>query len=84
MISVVLALLFCFGLAVAVLALVALPARRQGREMLSARGEEVVGSLRERADAGRLRRERPVSSPPVAAPGRETDAGLNDSLSARG
>jgi len=84
MISVVLALLFCIGLAVAVLALVALPARRQGREMLSARGEEVVGSLRERADAGRLRRERPVPSPPAVAPERETGAGLNDSLSAHG
>ncbi len=84
MVSVVLALLVCVGLAVAVLALVALPARRQGREMLSVRGEEVVGSLRQRADAGRLRRERPVSSAPVAAPGHETGAGRSDSLSAHG
>ncbi|MEO5608869.1 MAG: hypothetical protein ABIQ61_04270 [Ornithinibacter sp.] len=57
MVAVVLALVLCLGLAVSVLALVALPARRQGREVLSARGEEVVGSLRERTDVGRLRRE---------------------------
>ncbi|MEO7421257.1 MAG: hypothetical protein ABIU87_02550 [Ornithinibacter sp.] len=65
MVAVVLALVVCLGLAVSVLALVALPARRQGREVLSARGEEVVGSLRERADVGRLRRERDPSEGPV-------------------
>ncbi len=65
MVAVVLALVLCLGLAVSVLALVALPARRQGREVLSARGEEVVGSLRERTDVGRLRREHDRSENPL-------------------
>ena len=48
MVSVVLGLLFCVGLALAVMALVAVPARRQGRDVLSERGEQVVESIRER------------------------------------
>jgi hypothetical protein len=48
MVSVVLGMLFCVGLALAVVALVAVPARRAGRDVLTERGEEVVGSLRER------------------------------------
>ena len=48
MVSVVLGMLFCLGLALAVMALVAVPARRAGRDVLSERGEEVVGSLRDR------------------------------------
>lgn len=53
MVAVVLALVVCLGLAVAVLGLVALPARRQGREVLSERGEHVVGSLRDRTERSR-------------------------------
>jgi len=48
MVSVVLGMVFCVGLALAVVALVAVPARRAGRDVLTERGEEVVGSLRER------------------------------------
>ncbi|HET6966745.1 MAG TPA: hypothetical protein VFI44_00640 [Ornithinibacter sp.] len=48
MVSVVLGMLFCVALALAVMALVAVPARRQGRDVLSERGEDIVGSLRER------------------------------------
>ena len=48
MVSVVLGMLVCVGLALAVVALVAVPARRAGRDVLTERGEEVVGSLRER------------------------------------
>lgn len=48
MVSVVLAMLFCLALAIAVMALVAVPARRAGRDVLTERGEEVVGSLRDR------------------------------------
>ena len=40
MVSVVLGMLFCLGLALAVMALVAVPARRAGRDVLSERGEE--------------------------------------------
>lgn len=59
MVSVVLGMLFCFGLAVVVMALVAVPARRQGREVFTERGDEVLGSLRERQLPGRA--VRPVS-----------------------
>ena len=48
MVSVVLGMLFCVALALVVVALVAVPARRQGRDVLSERGEDLVGSLRER------------------------------------
>ncbi|MDF3046425.1 MAG: hypothetical protein K0R30_2653 [Ornithinibacter sp.] len=48
MLSVLLGMLLCVGLALAVLALVAVPARRQGRDVLSERGEQVIESIRER------------------------------------
>jgi hypothetical protein len=48
MVSVVIALVFCVGLALGVVALVAVPARREGRDVLTERGEEVVGSIRDR------------------------------------
>lgn len=48
MVSVVVGMLFCVALALVVMALVAVPARRQGRDVLSERGEDLVGSLRER------------------------------------
>jgi competence protein ComGC len=48
MVSVVLGMLFCVALALAVMALVAVPARRAGRDVLTERGEEVVGSIRDR------------------------------------
>jgi hypothetical protein len=48
MVSLVLGMLVCVGLALVVLALVAVPARRAGREVLTERGEEVLGSIRER------------------------------------
>ena len=47
MVSLVLGMLLCVGLALAVMALVAVPARRAGREVLTGRGEEVLGSLRD-------------------------------------
>lgn len=52
MVSVVLGMLFCLGLALVVMALVAVPARRAGRDVLTERGEEVVGSIRERQRPG--------------------------------
>jgi hypothetical protein len=48
MLSVVLGMLFCVLLALAVLVVVAVPARRSGRDLLTERGEEVVGALRQR------------------------------------
>ena len=48
MISLVLGMLACVALALAVMALVAVPARRAGREVLTERGEEVLDSIRDR------------------------------------
>ncbi len=42
----ILGLLVCLGLAAVVVALVAIPARREGRELLTPRGEEVVSTVR--------------------------------------
>jgi hypothetical protein len=53
MVPLIVAMLLCLGLAIAVVALVALPARREGREVLTPRGEEVIAALRERRDAPR-------------------------------
>jgi hypothetical protein len=47
MVSVVLGMLVCVALALVVVALVAVPARREGRDLLTERGEDLVGSLRE-------------------------------------
>jgi len=44
----VLAMLVSVVLAVAVVGLVAIPARRQGRDMLTPKGEEVVSKVREK------------------------------------
>jgi hypothetical protein len=41
-------MLTCVALALVVMALVAVPARRAGRDVLTERGEEVIGSIRDR------------------------------------
>ena len=41
-------MLVCVAFALAVVALVAVPARRAGREVLTERGEEVLDSIRDR------------------------------------
>lgn len=48
MVSLVLGMLLCVALALVVMALVAVPARRAGREVLTERGEEFIGSIRDR------------------------------------
>ncbi|HYN68036.1 MAG TPA: hypothetical protein VES93_14205 [Ornithinibacter sp.] len=72
MVSVVLGMLACLALALVVMALVAVPARRQGREVLTERGEGVLVSLRDRQLPGRP--EKPTaddarSAEPVGARG---------------
>jgi hypothetical protein len=47
MVALILGMLLCVGLALAVVALVAIPARREGRDLLTPRGEEVVAAARE-------------------------------------
>jgi len=51
MIALVFAMILCLLLGLAVVGLVAIPARRDGRDVLTARGEEVVSRVRERTEA---------------------------------
>ena len=48
MVVLVVGMLLCLVLAVAVVGLVAIPARRQGRDVLTPKGEEVLSRVRER------------------------------------
>ncbi|QKE84240.1 hypothetical protein [Arthrobacter sp. NEB 688] len=52
MLAVVVTLLLLTALALAVLGMVAVPARRAGREVLSERGSAAVAGLRERTERG--------------------------------
>jgi hypothetical protein len=51
MIALVFAMILCLLLGLAVVGLVAIPARREGRDVLTPRGEEVVSRVRERTEA---------------------------------
>ena len=53
MLAVVLGMLLALALALVVLVVVAVPARRSGRDVLTERGEEVVGALRQGTFPGR-------------------------------
>lgn len=55
MTAVIVGLLICLVLSAAVMALVAIPAHRQGREILTARGERVVVKVRETTDSATSR-----------------------------
>lgn len=50
MLWLILALVVCVALASAVLGMVAVPARREGRPLLTERGERVVNSVSDRTD----------------------------------
>ena len=47
MVALIFGMLLCVILAGAVVALVAIPARRQGRDLLTPKGDEVVSKVRE-------------------------------------
>jgi hypothetical protein len=51
-------MLICVALALAVVALVAVPARRDGRDLLTPKGEDVVSALKDRQQSARQRFER--------------------------
>jgi len=51
MLVLVIALLLCVALGSAVVAVVAMPARREGRDILSPRGGEVFDKVKDRASA---------------------------------
>ncbi|MHA7124804.1 hypothetical protein ACRTEC_00215 [Janibacter indicus] len=67
MTAMIVGLLVCLALSVAVMGLVAVPARREGREILTARGERVVVKVRESADGAASRTSGLISS---ATPGK--------------
>jgi len=48
MVVLIVAMLLCLVLAVAVVGLVAIPARREGRDVLTPKGEEVVSRVRQK------------------------------------
>jgi hypothetical protein len=48
MVALIVGMLLCLGIAVAVVGLVAVPARREGREVLTPKGEEVVALVKEK------------------------------------
>ncbi len=50
MTAIIVGLLLCLALSIAVMATVFVPARREGREILTARGERVVVRVRMSAD----------------------------------
>ncbi len=50
MIALIVGMLLCIGIAAAVVGLVAIPARREGRDLLTPKGEEVMAMVRERTE----------------------------------
>lgn len=58
MVALILGMLVCVALALVVVALVAVPARRDGRGILTPKGEEVVSALKERQQSARDRLDR--------------------------
>ena len=68
MVALIIGMLICVVLALAVVALVAIPARRDGRDILTPKGEEVVTALKERQQSARQRLERDEDAAPVADP----------------
>ena len=53
MVVLIVGMLLCLVLAVAVVGLVAIPARREGRDVLTPKGEEVVSRVREKTGSAR-------------------------------
>ena len=51
MVALIIGMLLCVGLALAVVAVVAIPARREGRELLSPQGEEIVAAVRDKTES---------------------------------
>lgn len=58
MVALILGMLICVALALVVVALVAVPARRDGRGILTPQGEEVVSALKQRQQSARGRLDR--------------------------
>lgn len=65
MVALILGLLFCVGVAMVVVGLVAVPARRQGRDVLTPKGEQVLTRVLEK---GASDDEAPTTGAGPAAP----------------
>ena len=68
MVALIIGMLICVGLALVVVALVAVPARRDGRGILTPKGEEVVSALKERQQSARDRLDRGTGGDADTAP----------------
>lgn len=55
MTAMIVGMTICLALSLVIMALVALPARRQGREILTVRGERVLVKVRQGADSASAR-----------------------------
>lgn len=62
MVVLIIGMLVCIALAGAVVGLVAVPARREGREILTPKGEEVVSAVREKTGSAVSRTSTAVTS----------------------
>ena len=51
MVPLIIGMLICVGLAVAVVAVVAIPARREGRGLLTPQGEEIIAVVKEKTES---------------------------------
>jgi hypothetical protein len=51
MVWLIIGMLLCVGLALAVVAIVAIPARREGRDLLTPQGEELVALVKEKTES---------------------------------
>ena len=51
MVALIIGMLICVGLAVAVVAVVAIPARREVRELLTRQGEELIAVVKEKTES---------------------------------
>ena len=71
MTAIVVGLLVCLVLSIGVLGLVAIPARREGRDLLTPRGERVVVRVRSGADSAASKTSSALSS---ATPSRKRSA----------
>jgi len=88
MIALVFAMILCLLLGLAVVGLVAIPARREGRDVLTARGEEVVSRVKVRTDAATagssektgdlVTSTRPTVTDPAHRPDVDTEAGTRE------
>ena len=65
MVALILGLLFCVAVAMVVVGLVAVPARRQGRDVLTPKGEQVLARVLEK---GATDDEAPATGTGAAAP----------------